>query len=102
MASQQGPLREGGAWDGKPEPWRVGAAGTSKKAEVMHQHWLMEPPASEQGCDEGVGLLGTCPPCHDISIVALLAFRDSEPEPAPSRQIAPRPPPPYIRAPTPL
>lgn len=42
-------MREGGAWDGEPEPWRVGAAGISKKAEVTHQHWLMEPPPRNWG-----------------------------------------------------
>lgn len=85
MASEQWPLREGGVWDGEPEPWRVGAVGTSKEVEVSNQHWLignLQP--QNWGCQEDVSLLGMCLPSHDISGVALLAFPDSEAEPVPS------------------
>lgn len=84
MASEQWPLREGGIWDGEPEPWRVGAADTSKEAEVSNQHWLIGNPQPQNwGCQEDVSLLGTCLPSHDISSVTLLAFPDSEAEPVP-------------------
>lgn len=85
MASEQWPLREGAVWDGEPEPWRVGAAGTSKEAEVSNQHWLIGNSQPQNwGYQEDVSLLGTCLPSHDISSVALLAFPDSGPELVPS------------------